>query len=111
MRWCVAGLVLLSAVLTVSAQTNAVGHGIITVLDGKFVDANCREYQFAGLLAFYFAAPAHAGPAEWISFLCVTRRRQCVSLLCDYLQRGIPSKRALLLANSYVFNGLATNAE
>ena len=52
MRWCFAGLVLLSAVLTVSAQTNAVGQGIITVLDGKFVDANCREYQFAGLLAF-----------------------------------------------------------
>ena len=41
-------LLLLSAVLTVSGQTTAVGQGIITVQNGKFVDANCREYQFAG---------------------------------------------------------------
>ena len=48
MRWSFAGLVLLSAVLTVSAQTSAVGQGIVTVLDGNFVDANCREFRFAG---------------------------------------------------------------
>lgn len=48
MRSFLASFVLLTVALTVSAQTNAVGQGIITVLNGKFVDANCREYQFAG---------------------------------------------------------------
>ena len=44
---CLAGAVLAVA-LPVNAQNNTAGQGIITVQDGKFVDAGCREYQFSG---------------------------------------------------------------
>lgn len=44
---CVAAL-LSAFVIGAAAQSNTTGQGIITVQNGIFVDAGCREYQFAG---------------------------------------------------------------
>ena len=48
MRSTLCSLLLALTVAAVSAQNNSIGQGIIVVQQGKFVDANCREYQFAG---------------------------------------------------------------
>ena len=44
---CLAAL-LLALSIGGRAQNNTFGQGIITVQGGKFVDAGCREFQFAG---------------------------------------------------------------
>ena len=38
----------LAIAVAATAQNNTIGQGIITVQGGKFVDAGCREFQFAG---------------------------------------------------------------
>ena len=38
----------LAIAMGASAQNTTLGQGIITVQGGVFVDAGCREFQFAG---------------------------------------------------------------
>lgn len=47
-RWLCLAATVLAVASWVEAQNNTAGQGIITVQDGRFVDANCREYQFSG---------------------------------------------------------------
>ncbi|KAL3133352.1 hypothetical protein ABBQ38_007225 [Trebouxia sp. C0009 RCD-2024] len=47
-RWLCLAAAVLALELPVRGQNNTVGQGIITVQDGKFGDAGCREFQFSG---------------------------------------------------------------
>lgn len=47
-RWLCLAAAVLALGLPVRGQNNTAGQGIITVQDGKFVDAGCREFQFSG---------------------------------------------------------------
>ena len=47
-RWLCFAAAVLAVASSVEAQNDTAGQGIITVQDGKFVDAGCREYQFSG---------------------------------------------------------------